>query len=85
MEGPSMRKGTSGVRGWVVEVATLVDSGSPPKFGYFNVAIADEGKAVGATRKRLGGMAAFRIEAVRGLTDGEIGAIGLKTGEVAPA
>jgi hypothetical protein len=39
---------TSAATGWVIEVVTLRQGGSPPLFKYFNVAIADVTKAVEA-------------------------------------
>ena len=48
-------------------------------------AIADEAKAVEATRKLPDAAHANRVEAVRGLSSGEIATLQIKIGEVKPA
>ena len=71
--------------GWVVQVVIIPHGGGAPSYKYFNVAIADEAKAVEATRKLPDAAHANRVEAVSGLSSGEIAALQIKTGEVKPA
>jgi len=58
-----------------------------PSFKYFNVAIAAAGKAIEATTKHLAKTNAKEgeVSVVRGLSSGEIAALGLQAGEVKPA
>ena len=86
--------------GWVIQVSTPGQPSTDgarwvgghvllgaPSFKYFNVAMADPDKATEATTKYLAKADAVDGEtrAVRELSSAEIGALGLKAGEVKPA
>jgi hypothetical protein len=71
--------------GWVVQVATPLPEGEPPKFAYFNVNEPDAEKAIAATRKKANGDETATFQAIRPLSSAEVEKLGLRQHQVEPA
>lgn len=76
--------------GWVVQfsipqISPTRFGDAPPKFEFFNVAVSDADKAMGAAKKMASPGETTTLSTVRGLSAGELLSLNLKTGDVVAA